>query len=481
MTYDREDNQIVTQDNRAWVCGLGDDGGAVWLAGIMKLFGQPDPGQMEKYEQFIDETIWGGLQYDSGDLKYGVKRTLFYYDTDLHPGHYDPNLNWSVWSAWSLKHILEVKRSYNYPHVAALYWVMYRLGRNREGLVSNHTWDWYLNNAYETSKAMTTMGNDYADMGLMDGSVFVEILKDLKREGMTSQASDLEARMRTRADHWRSLPYPFGSEMAWDSTGQEEVYAWMKYFGEDDKAEVCLNAILGYMPTVPHWGYNGCARRYWDFIYGGSKTKRYERMIHHYGSSLNAIPVLNEYRENPDDFYLLRIGYGGMMGAVSAIDQAGFPSMGFHGFADTLQWDPRTGDYGLNFYGYAVNTATYLVDHPDFGWLAFGGNLTVDGDIIRVTPLDSFRMRFYVAPVGLWLTLESGQFDEIALNVKSGDVNVILAPSNSYTTAARLRVEQPAPIQGVGKYTVTGSCQEERGAYVIPLSSGETSVDLSDN
>ncbi len=91
--------------------------------------------------------------------------------------------------------------------------------------------------------------------------------------------------------------------MPWDSTGQEEVYAWMKYFGYQDKADVTLNAILGYDPTVPHWGYNGSARRYWDFIFA-AKYRTIERQLHHYGSSLNAIPVLSEYREHPDDLYL---------------------------------------------------------------------------------------------------------------------------------------------------------------------------------
>ncbi len=30
----------------------------------------------------------------------------------------------------------------------------------------------------------------------------------------------------------------------WDSTGQEEVYAWAKYFGYNDKADVTLNAAV---------------------------------------------------------------------------------------------------------------------------------------------------------------------------------------------------------------------------------------------
>ena len=56
----------------------------------------------------------------------------------------------------------------------------------------------------------------------------------------------------------------FGSEMAWDSTGQEGVYAWSKYFNDTTTAVNTLNSILAYQPTVPHWGYNGNARRYWS-------------------------------------------------------------------------------------------------------------------------------------------------------------------------------------------------------------------------
>ena len=381
MTYDREANKIITQTKQAWVCGLGDDGGATWLAGAMKLLGQPVKEQVAKNQQFVDAVVWGNLQYKDGNNAYGVKRTLFYYEPTLLPsGYYDSSVSWkdsttgaTYWGAWSKAHTLQVPRSYNYPHVAALYWSMYRLARNHIGLVTNHTWDWYLTQAYKTAVAMTTIGADYAKYGLMDGTVFVEILKDLKHEAMTIPANDLEAKMKVRESIWRTEAYPFGSEMAWDSTGQEEVYAWTRYFGDTAKAKVCLDAITGYMPTVPHWGYNGCARRYWDFIYGGAKIDRLERMIHHYGSSLNAIPVLTDFRDHPEDYYLLRIGYAGMMGSLSNLGQDGFPSMAFHSFPDTMKWDAISGDYGLNFFGHAYNAATYLVNHPDFGWQSFGG------------------------------------------------------------------------------------------------------------
>jgi hypothetical protein len=328
---------------------------------------------------------------------------------------------------------------------------------------------------------MTAIGDDYAKYGLMDGTVFLEILEDLKREGLSQQATDLESKMKAREAIWRAESYPFGSEMAWDSTGQEEVYAWTRYFGDTSKARTCIDAITSYMPAMPHWAYNGSARRYWDFVYGGAKIDRIERMVHHYGSSLNAIPVLTEFRDHPDDFHLLRIGYVGMMGSLAGIADDGFPSMAFHSFPDTLKWDPITGDYGLNFFGHAETTGTYVVNHPDFGWQAFGGNASVAGNTVTVTPLDSFRRRIHFAPVGLFLTLDAGEFQSADLDSVTRTVRVRLAPANANTPAARLRVEQPARIDGIGTYAAQTALTTERGALVVPLASGPTDVSLAPN
>ncbi len=425
MSYDREANAIVMQDSRVWIAGLGDEGGSgSWLTAIMKQFGQPDKQELDKYQQFIDKVLWGGLQYTDGPRQYGVRKSLFYYQPDeMPPGYYRSDLNWGSWTSWKKVDAERVDRSFNYPHVAALHWVMYRLARNNEGLVTNHPWDWYLNHAYQTSVAMMKLAPGYTRFGQMEGDIFVQILLDLKRENMTEPAADLEARMKTRADRWRSQAYPFGSEMPWDSTGQEEVYAWTKYFGDTPKSEVTLNAILGYMPTLPHWGYNGSARRYWDFQYAG-KITRIERQLHHYGSGINAIPVLSEYRDYPDDLYLLRVGYGGTMGSITNIDQEGFASAAFHSFPDTLRFDPYSGDYGPNFFGHAFNTATYIVQDPEFGWQTFGGNLRIDEGTVKVTPLDSFRIRVFLAPAGLWLTLDAGKFAAMEWNGKTGTVRI---------------------------------------------------------
>jgi len=198
ISYDRAVNQKVMQDSRVWIAGLSDEAGAdSWLAAAMKEFGEPDKEEVGKFERFVDGVLWGHLQYSEGPEKYGVRKSLFYYQPDEMPaGFYRDDLNWKSWTSWSKKASEAVDRSFNYPHVASAYWVMYRLARNHPGLVTNHPWRWYLEQAYQTNQAMMKLAPYYTQFGQMEGDVFVDILDDLKREGMTEEAGIMEASMR---------------------------------------------------------------------------------------------------------------------------------------------------------------------------------------------------------------------------------------------------------------------------------------------
>lgn len=479
MSYDRQENKIIKQDSRVWVAGLSDEGGAgPYLAMAMKESGQPNESEVAKFEDFIDGVVWGQLQPSEGPEKNGVRKSLFYYEPKKFPdGFYDRKLDWRSWTSWNEKQAHALDRSFNYPHVVAAYWAMYRLARNQRGLVTHHDWSWYLTHAYDTSMAMTKFAEYYTQFGQMEGDIFVDVLQDLKREGMVAQAANLEAMLKSRADRWKGEAYPFGSEMPWDSTGQEEVYALTKYFGDKTKSDQTVDAILGYDPTIPSWGYNGSARRYWDFLFGG-KYSRLERQLHHYGSGINAAPLLSQFRAHPDDLYLLRVGYGGTMGELSNIDQEGFASAAFHSFPDMLAFDPLTGDYGSGFFGHAINTGTYLTHDPELGWLAFGGNVEDTPESVTVTTLDSFRSRLYLAPLGLWLTLDAGRFVKAELEKQSHTVRLTFAPADRFTPAARLRMDQPARIAGIGSYAPERPLAQERGAYVVPLTSSMTEIVL---
>ncbi|HZT41038.1 MAG TPA: DUF5695 domain-containing protein [Chthonomonadaceae bacterium] len=465
MPYLLTIHRQVLQHPATWMVGLSDEMGAgPNLAMAVKNLGQPDPQQIKMLEQYVDHALWGRLQYPD----YGVRASLFYYDPKAFPNYY------IIRSGWDKARSETTWRSFNYPHQAAIYWCLYRLARDHQGLVTAHPWSWYLRQAYRTAMAMGTHAGPppggLQQFGQMVGDVYLRIIEDCRREGWTKEANDLEGYERIRAEHFRSLQYPYGSEMPWDSTGQEEVYLLCRYFGFDDKAQMTVNAVLAYDPTVPNWGYNGAARRYFDEAVNQTEWPDIMRLLHHYGGGMNAIPVLASYRDHPDDFYLLRVGYGGTLGALTDIDDEGFGSQCFDPDPAIMRFDPYVGDYGIEFYGFAYNTGAYIVHHPEFGWMGFGCNITPQGARIAVTPCDAFRSRLYVAPFGLYLTLDAGTFQRALIDPAHKTVRLTLSPRTSATPTALLRIQTARSQARSHAFAPTPILATVRGAYAIPLS-----------
>jgi hypothetical protein len=110
-------------------------------------------------------------------------------------------------------------------------------------------------------------------------------------------------------------------------------------------------------------------------------------------------PCLQSIDSHPTNLYLLRAGYGGVIGPLTNIDAKGFASAAFHSFPDRMAFDPYTGDYGPNFVGHALNTATYLTHDDELGWLCFVGNLKEEHGAVSSTTLDSFRNGIFLAPL----------------------------------------------------------------------------------
>ena len=208
---------------------------------------------------------------------------------------------------------------------------------------------------------------------------------------------------------------------------------------------------------------------------------RYERQIHHYGSGLNALPLLSQFTSDPSDIYLLRVGFGGNSGPLSNIDQGGFASASFHSFADTLKWDAFSGDYGPNFVGHALGSGAYLIEHPSFGWQVFGGRVTSKSSAsVQVEVLDSVRRRVFVAPIGTLFTLDAGAFSAFTFDPRSKTVmlTILPAPENAPNAAAapRARIVATQTTDAVNGMIPTRSLQQDAGAWVLPFVSGKAIV-----
>ncbi|KAM0547528.1 hypothetical protein ACHAPJ_010401 [Fusarium lateritium] len=437
MLYDYEKKEIVLQDDLVYLAGLSDDGGAgAFEAASMKVYGRPDKSQVAKMEDMANKVILGQLQYASGDLKYAVRRSIFYWDPAAVPQYaYDPNVPYAPGLSWNKKETEEVWRTFNVPHVVALWYSLYRAERMEPGILKQRSRAYYLDIAYNTIRVATTKlgdGNpgEFAAFGMMGETLWPFLIHDLRFEGNTTAADDLQKIMKARQSVWAGEGNPFGSEQAWDSTGEPAVYAWSRFFNDQGLMDKTLDAVRGYMPTVAHWGWNGNARRYWDFGTAG-KLRRTERMLHHYGSGQNSLPLLDAFRyyansSSPKAFYDLRVGFGGHMGPLSNINQDGFASMAFHSFPDTMKWDAYSGDYGPNFLAHIQGSATYLVQHPTYGWVAMGGNVKVQGSLVNVAPKDTVRKQLYIAPMGLWVRFDAGQVTEFTYDAAKKTVRIQL-------------------------------------------------------
>ncbi|KAM0278198.1 hypothetical protein ACHAQH_005313 [Verticillium albo-atrum] len=471
MTYDYEVGAIVEQDSRAWVAGLSDEGGTgAYVAAAMKQVLQPDAEEVAKLDAFVNKVVWGQIQLEN----YSVRKSIFYYDPDLVNYNYSSTIDWTSWTSWNRGNSFFVDRAYNYVHPAAAYWVLYRVARAYPDLVS-HEWSWYLEKAWGTAHRMTDSEIWYNDMGLMGETIFGVILQDLQRESENDKAKQLEERMRERAVLWASQEVPYGSEMAWDSTGQEGVYYWTKHFGFDESAAQTVDSVLGYMPTVPHWGWNGCARRYWDFIYGG-KLRRIERQIHHYGSGLNAQVLLDAFRDDPSDSYLLRVGYAGSSAPMSNINQDGFPSVAYHAWPDTQKWDGITGDYGGGFLGMALNGGVYVAEDSEVGLVVYGGILSHRGSAVVVQPKDAVKRRVHIGPLSVLIEIDAGVVDEFSYD--GGSVTLrIKQPANGPKAEFAIvwlnsRSETQWKVTSDGASEVRGGWQVSLGEEVVTVELG---------
>ncbi|KAF7117469.1 hypothetical protein CNMCM5793_006451 [Aspergillus hiratsukae] len=480
ISYDASTRRPVLQEARVWIAGLSDEGGVIYLATAMKQSAHPDPNELAKMEDFVTKVLFPTIQ-DGGDL---VRKSIFFYEPSAVPGYaYSKSIDWGNWWSWNKAAAYSTDRAYDYIHVVGSYWALYRAGRNQPGLLKQNTWQWYLGRAYNTTIACFATDSEgnglvgYSRLGLMGETVVGELLKDLRREGWSKEADAVEKAVKLRAEAWNSQPAPYGSEMAWDSTGQEGVYYWTNYFGLTNTATKTINSILGYMPTVSHWAWNGNARRYWDFIYAG-KLQRIERMIHHYGSSLNALPILEQFRQQPKDTYLLRVGYGGISGPLTNIRQDGSMYNAFHSFPDTLRGDDYSGDYGPNFLGVMLGSATYVVEDPDLGLVAYGGNLAVNGQVVTVQPRDAVRQRVYIASMGVYIITSSGWIEQFSFaRTNTKQVTVQLVPGPSKATSAIVWVETPGTND---QYRVTSAgAQSVRGGWQMQLANGGVSVTIA--
>jgi hypothetical protein len=118
---------------------------------------------------------------------------------------YPSDISWS--STWNQNQSFTTTRAYNYVHVISAYWALYRVARNYPSLTTRR-WLWYITQAVQTIATMTNGVVGDTEDGLMEETVILFLLDDLKREGLTQNATFVEAKMQARAELWSTEEFP---------------------------------------------------------------------------------------------------------------------------------------------------------------------------------------------------------------------------------------------------------------------------------
>ncbi|KAG7038023.1 glycoside hydrolase family 43 protein [Colletotrichum scovillei] len=133
ITYDCQSMSTVTQDPRAWVPGLSDEGEAgAYVAATVKQAIYPDADEARILDAFVDNVVWGNIQHDD----YAVRNILFFYEPAEVPEFTYEEFDWTSWSSWNKGRSYAADRAYNYVHPSAAYRSLYRVGLAYPGLVS---------------------------------------------------------------------------------------------------------------------------------------------------------------------------------------------------------------------------------------------------------------------------------------------------------------------------------------------------------
>jgi len=529
MPYDRETKQRVIDDSRAYDVGLSDDaGGGNPLGFAMKVgHGPVVAEEVDKLDQYIKWTLYGvkpdtalpplkSLQIRPGEPGMetevdGIRGTMYYYSNAAKPsrnysGHFNydykmqpycgldgieggPNWCMSEYNANS------TGRVFNYPHHTASYYNMYRVSRYHSAVDTERTWQWYLMRA-----ANTTVKFGAPTTGVMDGTLFREVLRSLREEAEVDPktwkgvADKIEGNMLTRAKLFASEEYPYGSEFAFDTTGQEEVVVWLLHFADvyptyTAAAKRTVDHILSYMRSSTTWAYHGGTRSWGDLGNNGKwmatkgTTSNFQtRGNMHYRSGLNMIPLIEWYRKNPDDFLLLEISMGAQAGQLTNVEEgSGAPSMMLHMEPHILEFDPHSGDFGLGFFGHTLEAGAYFVRHADLGDLCYQCDASANKSTVLLQPTDSYRQRVFLEPLALYLSLDAGTFSSVAWDADAREVTVSLVSTGTFAEH-RLRLEKTSDARpGAGfAVTVAGKAVgKARGAYAFPAAAPQATISYS--
>ena len=394
----------------------------------------PVQAEIDALDDYVEHFVWGGLQRTTEEqwpyALYGIP------DWKRNRDSADPGDK-------GRKHFW---RPYDYPHIALLYFALYRIARDRHGFRTRLTATDYLERAFGTARAMFVIpkeiiGWEADSTGFYNELVIPEVIEALRLEGRMAQADELAGHWERKVAHFvNEVDDLFASEYAFDSTGFESTQAIARY-------------ALDRPERFPPEQARAFAKRQMDanlFCRGWLQPSYYTLGSDYRGQAGDAYTLSymaqmggwaildHALNDTPDYRPLLRLGHASALSSWALLN-SGTPESGYGywypgkandggaggGFEPAalgetwLDQPHRHGSWyysceiDLGFCGALRAAATSLVDDDLFGRIALSGVLEERDDQLLIHPRDGVRRRFHARLGELCLDirlLDDGRF-----------------------------------------------------------------------
>lgn len=412
----------------------------------------PDDAEIASVELYLKEFVWDGLQRTDKDDPYpygvyGVPNWKVARDSveraKTRSTHMDK---------------MQIWRSYDYPHVAMLYYHMYEIAKMYPDKVHYLDAAGYLERAYQTARAYFIYPYEVLPWyetykwGCYNELVIEKLIRDLELEGRVSDAKWLRDEYEKKVKYFvYDDKYPYRSEYAIDRTAFESSYAFAKYgtlYDMEPDENLWFDKKLEKWYSHPvvrkedardfmdRQHFAGLAVRGWlepkYFLMGSDFTNSSDNHSLSYMAKMGGWAILDygvNFAEKPYDW--LQLGYASYLSSW-ALMNTGTPesdygywapgkkndgAMGW-AFTEAKQanaWIRKTVDRGAWFYDGEADlglgatfrmAATVLTDDPLFGWIALGGTIKETKKAFLINPRDGVRNRFAIATTDTRFTVE---------------------------------------------------------------------------
>ncbi|CAM3461002.1 MULTISPECIES: DUF5695 domain-containing protein [Saccharibacillus] len=416
MTMKSRINSTCNPFGDDWWAGGSDEIGLV--SGLFlseKNVYRPDEAQLRILEAYLSDFVEERLTEQPG---YRVHRMV--------PWH-------TMFEPWEGHGADDVWRAFNYVHVINTYFNMYRI-QERFGYTHLRTAEDYLRQAFLYTQAMFRFwmfpdgvgATEYGNMG--ESTIPLYLADALAGKGMTEEAEWVRETAASKASFFTKSAYPFGSEMAYDSTAYEAVYGYAKSAGDTQTMEKAVQASFANRGHQPDWRfYNTDLRQqgetYWNVSY-----------MTHLGGWVLYDYALNEGRA---DYELIKSAYASYLAGWSLINSGqwnddpetiGSSCWVLHtGWANTKEIRPgqvpliknawqMSGESSLGYFMALKMAASVVIDHPILGIYGFGCDVQTNEREWVIRPRDGVNVRIHDTVHAWSLETERGHITELRVD-----------------------------------------------------------------